>query len=126
MKKTLLNVLGVILVAIGIIGFFNNPLFGIFAVDTGHNIIHLLTGLASFYFAAQDERSMRNYGIALAIIYGLISILGLAMPNSELLGIMAIHDADNVLHILLTITYLVVAFAHDVSTAELPRAAHHR
>ncbi len=46
--KTAAIVIGVIFLAVGILGFFPNPLVsptGLFAVNTVHNLIHIVSGL---------------------------------------------------------------------------------
>ncbi len=114
MIRTVLYILGIFLTAIGILGFFNDPVLGIFDVDLGHNLVHLITGVLTILFATQNLRNMMMFGRVMAIVYGLVAILGLLMPNTRLFGFMIVNDADNVLHILLTLAYLYVGFAPNV------------
>jgi H+/Cl- antiporter ClcA len=105
MTKNILYVLGVVLTAVGIIGFFNNPVFGLFLVDTPLNILHLATGILAIVFASlgsiplstvsnggTETRSSLNthrhyadtdnlyasiYAIVAGVLYGVLSIAGL-------------------------------------------------
>jgi hypothetical protein len=67
--KTAAVVLGIVFLAVGILGFFPNPLLsptGLFVVNTAHNLVHLISGavlLAGAYTtlgaALASARSMR-------------------------------------------------------------------
>ena len=61
-KSMLAKAFGAVFLLIGIVGFVNNPIFGLFEVDTMHNIVHLLSGVAGLYLSLQGERSAALYG----------------------------------------------------------------
>lgn len=126
-NRTFALVLGVVFTLIGIIGFFIpaenstgvQALFGIFDVDTVHNIIHLVTGLIGI--AAAFTGQSRTFNQVFGILYTLLGILGLISvlyfpPGSYghdsglFLGITHINAADHVLHLIAGIASIVVGF----------------
>lgn len=109
-KRTLL-VLGIVLIAIGIIGYFNDPVFGIFDVDILHTTIHLLTGVAAVLYARTQEETPRTGTKLLGVVYLVLSVLGFVWPNDMLFGLIQVNTADNVLHILFAFLFLAVGFA---------------
>lgn len=111
MAKTLVMVLGVVFVVIGVLGFFNNPILGIFEVDAVHNVVHLLSGLVALFMASLGEASAKTYAKIFGLVYGLVAVLGLVMGEGKLLGLMQINNADNYLHILLTVVLLYAGFS---------------
>ena len=114
MGKTIISVLGVVLTLVGIIGFIpaltpDGNLLGIFAVNSLHNVVHLLTGLAALYAVYMGGPTMvKLYAQVFGVVYALVSVLGLIAGN--LLGLFPINGADNGLHLLLTIVLLYVGF----------------
>jgi len=105
MTKNILITLVVILTLVGAIGFFNDPVLGLFDVDLTHNLVHLLSGLLALYFAFKPEMAARNFARTFAVVYGLVTILGFLMPDTPVLGLMATNMADNWLHLLLALVF---------------------
>lgn len=103
--------MGFILLLVGLIGFFNDPVLGIFEVDTTHNLVHVLSGILAIVFAAVSESSARTFAKIFGIVYGIVLLLGLISPDNTILGIMEINTADNFLHFILSAVFLYVGFA---------------
>ncbi|MGD9656226.1 MAG: DUF4383 domain-containing protein [Methylocystis sp.] len=110
------TILGVVFVAIGLLGFLSNPLIsdvGYFHVNAGHNFAHLIAGallLLSPYFGV-PVMMIR----ALAIVYTAIAVLGFVAPKVvELGGLIALNMADNWLHAVIAVVLLVIGFANPV------------
>lgn len=106
---------GIILLLVGILGFIpgitsEGRLLGIFAVDTVHNIIHILTGIVAL-ISAGTASGAKGYFKTFGIVYALVTVLGFIQGSGELLGIMSINGADNVLHLLITIVALTLGFS---------------
>jgi hypothetical protein len=91
------KVFGIIFIVIGVLGFFNNPVLGLFEVDTAHNIVHIVLGL--ILLLAAGVNALR----VVAVIYLVVAILGFAMGEGELLGLVHVNQADNWLHIVLAV-----------------------
>jgi hypothetical protein len=112
MAKTIVMILGVVFVIIGVLGFFNDPVLGIFEVDAVHNIVHLLSGVVALALASMGDSYARTYAKVFGVIYLLVTVLGFVMGTDEkLLGLLEINNADNYLHVLLTVVLLAVGFS---------------
>jgi hypothetical protein len=110
--KTAAVVIGIAFLAAGILGFFSNPLFsptGLFAVNTAHNLVHLISGvvlLAGAYSSLGASLALKIVGV----VYALVAILGLVMGGNMLLGLIAMNPADHWLHVAFAIVLLAAGF----------------
>lgn len=102
-------IFGIVLLAIGLLGFLppltpDNKLLGIFEVDTVHNLIHIVTGLAAILLSS-SVRGARTFFQVFAIVYGLVTIAGFGglVDDGKLLGLFHINTADNFLHLAITL-----------------------
>jgi hypothetical protein len=110
------TILGVVFVAVGLLGFIPNPLVyedGFFHVNAAHNFVHLISGallLVSPYFGV-PVLMIR----ALAIVYTAIAIFGFIAPNvAELGGLIAMNMADHWLHAAIAVLLLAIGFTKPV------------
>ncbi len=103
MTRTFTVVLGVVLLLVGICGFVLNPggglLLGIFMIDSTHNLIHVVSGIAGIAMAMMGASKL--YCQIFGAVYLLVGIGGLAMaaPDGMLLGLIHVNGADNILHL---------------------------
>lgn len=112
------RVIGVLFLLVGILGFIralSQPgidaphvvigstvfLLGLFAVNVVHNIVHIIVGLWGLVSSRTQLRA-RSFFRNLAILYGLLVILGLIPLTSTLFGLAPIGGADVWLHVLTT------------------------
>ncbi len=101
-------------------GIQGGELLSIFEVNGIHNLIHLASGLV--LLAASPKRaSARAVAIGFGLVYGLVAIIGL-IDGSDVLGLIPVNSADNVLHIALSalglITGLMSRGSDDVPANE--------
>ena len=121
---------GAVLVLMGLIGFiadssFNtgngidgDKLLGIFEINGIHNLVHIASGL--FLLAVAPKRATARVGVlAFGAIYGLVTLIGL-IDGEDVLGLLPVNPADNVLHIALTAAALL---AGVMSSGDDGRAA---
>ena len=124
-NKTAAMVFGAVFVLVGILGFVNNPILGLFEVSLMHNLVHLLSGVALLAVAFVDNGKNARMGLlALGVVYALVTVLGFAMPGLvESLGV-NVNTADNFLHLLLAVVLLAVPliFKEDAPRANAMRA----
>jgi uncharacterized protein DUF4383 len=113
------TIVGVVLTIAGIIGFFYSSdfgspgkvddIFGIFAVNGWHNVLHLATGLlglaAAGYFA-------RTYALAVGLLYLVLAVWGLIIGSGDsILGFIPVNTADNIGHLILGVLGLAAGAA---------------
>ena len=115
--KKLATIFGVILLAVGILGFVpaltpEGRLLGIFAVDGVHNMVHIATGIAAIACAMGGEGAARAFFKVFGVVYLLVAVLGIFHGNDPLLGVMAHNVADMFLHFAIAGLSLYLGFAH--------------
>jgi uncharacterized membrane protein YbaN (DUF454 family) len=115
MVKTACKILGFVLIAAGIVGFFKHDLAG-FHLTTIHNIVHLVTGGVALYFGfAMTVAAARMFCLILGAIYLLLGIVGFIAP-ALVASIIQVHGADvnllaaNIVHLLLGAAFLIVGW----------------
>jgi len=78
---------------------FYGRLLGLFPVNLMHNVVHIAVG-AWGIFSSGSIAASRLFGRGLAILYGLLTILGLIPAIYTLFGIAPIFGHDVWLHAL--------------------------
>jgi len=106
---------GIVLVAVGLLGFISNPLVGdgsaLFLTGTMHNIVHLATGALALAIAFVLPANQQVNGVfGLGILYGVIFVALIVSPN--LFGILSypVNAADQLLHIGLAVVSIGIAW----------------
>jgi hypothetical protein len=114
-------IFGIIYLLVGILGFipgandhnhadmpalavesFYGRLMGLFPVNAMHNIVHIAVG-AWGLIASRAVSSARLYGKGLAVLYGLLTIMGLIPATQTMFGLAPIFGHDIWLHALTAI-----------------------
>lgn len=109
-SKTAAVVLGIIFIAVGIIGFIPNPLVsdtGIFVTNGVHNLVHILTGgvfLLALLLPGKESLIINTIGAG----YVLVSLLGFMTSGDYMLGMIHLNLADKYLHVGLAVAILAV------------------
>lgn len=111
MATTVVKLFGWVLLLVGIVGFFNNPILGIFAVDTVHNIIHIASGLIAIVMARKGEMSAKMFAKLFGAIYAVVAVLGFVSSGDMILGLIEANGADNWLHVALAVVFLGIGFS---------------
>lgn len=110
--RAVVGVLGAVYVIVGLLGFLGDPivtgashadmpsadgdLLGIFPINALHNVVHLVIGAALLYGATEVGRAILT-ARTIAVIYAIVGILGLFVPDT--FGLMPIGGADVWLHL---------------------------
>ncbi len=126
---------GATLVLVGLIGFIadssfttgngidGDKLLGIFEVNGIHNIVHLASGL--LLLAVAPKRATARYGVlAFGAVYAIVTLIGL-IDGEDVVGLIPINPADNVLHIALTAAALLAGAVSSDKDAHTTTAAGH-
>ena len=114
MSNKLAWAFGIVLTAVGILGFVpgvtsaSGLLLGIFQVDALHNIIHIATGLIALYVAKTGMHQMLYFKV-FGVVYGIVTVAGF-VQGSTVLGLIGVNMADNVLHLLIAAIALYAGF----------------
>jgi hypothetical protein len=107
---------GIVLVAAGLVGFLNTPLVGsasgaLVATDNVHNIVHLLTGAIALFiaFGLRGEQQA-NAVLGFGLLYTIIFVAVLVSPT--LFGIFSVpsNAAVHVIHFAVAAVSLAVGW----------------
>lgn len=113
---------GGVLLLVGLPGVkraVGGKLLGIFEVNGIHNLVHIASGL--LLLAVAPKRATARYGvIAFGLVYGLVTLIGL-IDGRDVLGLIPVNPADNVLHIALTAGALLAGFLSPADDARTTR-----
>ena len=120
-NKLVAQILGIVLVLVGILGFIIQPTLIVFGVNALHNVVHLVTGavlLIGAYMAG--GRNARMINMVLGFVYILVALLGFVAPSltDSLVnsGADSFSYADAILHAILGIVLVGVAFTMKQDT----------
>jgi hypothetical protein len=106
------KIMGGIFLVIGILGFFpgvsispahnmepstTGMLFGLFPVNSLHNLIHIAFGIWALS-ASRITESARNFCGFNAVIYGVLAVFGLIPGLNNFFGLVPLHGHDVWLH----------------------------
>ena len=130
-------VVGSVLVAAGVIGFFYNAhfgsgsdvfgndtsvkVFGLLAVNGWHNVVHILTGALGLLAAGY---AARLYALGLGFVYIVIAIWGFIIGSGDsILTVVPVNTADNFLHLILGLLGICAGLASEEPGRAPARAA---
>lgn len=111
---------GVILVVVGVLGFFSNPLVGptgLVATDNLQNIVHILTGLLALGLVYWLRDDIGTATIAFGILYLAVFVLTVISPTLFGLFTVEVNAIDHVIHIGLAIVSLALGYMARGRTA---------
>jgi hypothetical protein len=128
MVRTFALLFGIVFLAVGAAGFVpglahpathdgltmtqgSAMLLGLFPVNILHNVVHLLFGLWGV-MAYRSISGSIGYFRAVAVIYALLTVLGLLPQTNTLFGFVPLQGNDVWLHALLAIVAAYFGFAH--------------
>ena len=122
--KTAAIILGIIFIAVGLLGFVPNPVIAdspdaIFHADAVHSSVHIVSGALFLLFAFAAPSQAGLFLKIFGIVYFLLGIMGMFSIGSDgmtrLLGFLHVNGPDNYLHIALG----VVVFVAGLSKSEV-------
>ena len=122
-------IFGLVLVAVGILGFFYDSTFesgddasreavlGILDVNGWHNIVHVASGVVGLAVAGSYSNA-RLYALGFGGVYILVAILGFIYGNGdEIFDIIPVNTEDNVLHALIGVSGIGAGMATPAEPA---------
>ena len=120
--KTASLIFGFAFLAVGILGYFDNPIISssdgaLFHTDSVHNIVHIVSGILFFLVAVASSVNAGNFLKIFGAVYLLLGFAGLITIGDDehilLLGFLLVNNADNYLHIGLGAAILLAGFLPD-------------
>lgn len=133
MVKRLSLIYGLIVLAIGILGFIPNALIGrdgFFLTNAAHDVVHLITGLLLLLVAYTSEETAVATFRGLSVVYVIIALVGFfqigAVGSGFMLDLFQINGADNWLHLAFTLVFALSGFTASVSAPRRAFAARER
>ena len=108
-QKTYAMIVGVVLGLLGLVGFVNAPILGLFGVNPAQNVLHLVGGGLGLWLATKGSGKAFNMWAGITAL--VVGVLWFVPGVSGLLAsIFAINAAISYLHIAVGIVSLGVAY----------------
>jgi hypothetical protein len=80
-----------------------------FEVNGWHNLVHIASGLL-LLSAFAKRKAAKTVALAFGVIYALVTVIGM-IDGNDVLGILPVNPADNVLHLVLSAAAILAALA---------------
>lgn len=122
----LATVFGVVFLLAGVAGFFPAPpppdalplvvnhghglALGLLPINTLHNAVHLLFGVLGLLAARGMVLAARAYFRLVAVIYGLLTVLGVVPATQTTFGLVPIYGNDVWLHAIIAVAAGFIGF----------------
>ena len=118
-QKTYSLILGIVLLIVGVWGFFTNSILGLFGVNSMHSVLHLIAAVCGIYVG------LKGTGMTYTAIIGWIGIiLGVLgfIPGVKdfLMNMLNVDMGITVLHLVIGIVSLIVHYAFKSSSGGMP------
>ena len=120
LARTWLLLAGAILIVVGVLGFFPNPLVGpngLVATDNLHNIVHILTGVLALGLAYGMSNDIGTAAILFGALYAVVFIATVVSPTLFGLFSVPVNAIDHVIHIGLAVVSLTLGYMARGRTA---------
>jgi hypothetical protein len=115
MAKVYAQVVGIVLLLIGIVGLFSATLLGV-RTTVLHNLIHLVSGAIGAYTGFTGS-GYRAFAQIFGIVYALVGLIGFATPGTlSNLGV-EVNTTYNLIHLVIGVWGLYAGFSKELATA---------
>lgn len=119
MLKIFTLTLGIILLAVGILGAVtggHDHHLIIFGINASHNAVHILSGILAIVAALISLKAAKTYCLAFGVVYGLVTLAGfIHMPQA--VSLLNLNTADNFLHLGITAACLYFGLTSKTTVA---------
>src|SRR5262245_38867080 len=124
-SKSAALIIGIIFIAVGLLGFVPNPIVGaenaLFHTDTIHNLVHIISGALFVYVSmsmpARASLVLKVFGV----VYFLLGVWGMFILGPDgmgsLLGFLHVNAYDNYLHIALGVVIFLAGMLKGSTAA---------
>lgn len=106
---------GLVLIAVGIMGFLpdyvhEGKLFGQFLVNPVHNVIHIAVGVLALLCGLTSNLSSKIFFILAGLALAALAVYGFMNEEGLLFNLIAYNKADTFLHGILAVIFLYFGF----------------
>jgi hypothetical protein len=125
LARSWITLAGIVLIAVGLLGFTSNPLVGngsaLIPTGSVHNIVHLITGLLALYiaFGLKGENQV-NGVIGFGVLYAVIFIVVVLSPTLFGLFDYSANIYLHVIHLGLAVVSLAVGYMARTAATRTP------
>ena len=111
-QKTYAMIIGAVLVLLGLVGFVNHPILGIFGVNIAQDVLHLAGGALILYLSMKESAKETNMVVGVvALVVGILWFVPFTGGAGGLLDkIFAIEANISYLHIAVGVVSLGVYY----------------
>ena len=111
-QKTYAMIIGAVLVLLGLVGFVNHPILGIFGVNVAQDVLHLVGGALILWLASKGSAKPTNMWVGVvALVVGVLWFVPAVGGTGGLLDqIFAINANISYLHIAVGVVSLGVSY----------------
>ena len=113
------KVAGVVFLLIAVWGFSTGSHVLIFHVNTMHNLVHLLSGIAALWCGFAGPVAARRFCILFGATYGFVGLMGL-LDVKVVNDLLNLNDADDILHLVIAAVFLAVGVATSPKRTPAP------
>jgi len=103
------KVMGIVFLAIGILGCFTGQTLVVFGINALHNLVHILSGAIALWAGFTSESNAKAYCLWFGLIYAAVAVLGL-LNVGFVNSLLNLNKWDDLLHLLIATTALYVRF----------------
>ncbi len=104
------KILGVVLVLVGLLGFFSGDMvLGMFGVNMLHTLVHLVSGVILLWAGfGSNGANAKKTNLVFGIVYLVVAILGFASVMA-FVDLLMLNAADNWLHLLIGVVTTAIS-----------------
>jgi hypothetical protein len=117
---------GAFLFVVGVVGFLV-PNFAGLHLSPAHNVVHLISGAASFMVGRKGSpSSARRFCLWFGAVYALLGVSGFISHRPDntlnvLPGMLVLGTADHIVHVIIGFVYLAVGLARSIPVPSVPK-----
>lgn len=115
MAKIYAQVVGIVLLLVGVVGLFVDNLLGAHTTVV-HNLIHLVSGAIGAYTGFSGS-GYRVFAQVFGVVYTLVALIGFASPGTlGALGV-PVNTVYNLIHLVIGVWGVWAGFSREMATA---------
>ena len=94
----------------------------LFEVNGWHNLVHIASGVVLLAAFAANRGTAKTVALLFGLTYGLVTLIGL-IDGTDVVGLIPINPADNLLHLALSVAGILAALASSAHGDDMRTAS---